>query len=66
MVDRMHPAETLGSEASTVRAEGADSSDLEGLGFHGVKLCKVRGSRREEREGRAVLHQAADKGLVDG
>ena len=43
-----------------------DSHNLyEGLNFHGVKLSKVSG-REANPEGRAVLHQAVDEGLVGG
>ena len=42
-----------------------DSNNLDGLGFHGVKLCKMSG-RGANPVGRAGLHQAADEGLVGG
>ena len=42
-----------------------DYSDLEGLGFHDGKLSNTQG-RGDSPEGRAVLYQAADEGLVGG
>ena len=40
-----------------------DSNNLEGLGFHDVKLSKVC-DRGVSPEGREVLHQAVDESLV--
>ena len=42
-----------------------DTNDSKYLGFHSVKPRKVRG-RSSSPEGRAVLHQAADKSFVWG
>ena len=40
-----------------------DTDDLKYLGFHSMKPRKVRGSSSSP-EGRAVLHQAVDEGIV--
>ena len=42
-----------------------DTNDLKCLGFHSVTPRKVRG-RSTSREGRAVLHQAANESFVCG
>ena len=42
-----------------------DTNDLKSLGFHNVKLRKVRGGSTSP-EGRAVLHQAVDESSVCG
>ena len=42
-----------------------DTNDPKCLGFHSVKLRKVRG-RSTRPEGRAALHQAVDKSFVSG
>ena len=42
-----------------------DANDLKCLGFYSVKPRKV-GGRSTSPEGRAVLHQAADKSVVSG
>ena len=47
----------------TTQLHAGDTSDPKWLGFHSMRLRKVRGGITSP-EGRAVLHQAADKIFV--